>query len=167
MTGPRTTATAPSVAPVVKTITVKATPARAFEVFTANMTRWWPITHTIRTSGAPIAEVVLEPRVGGRWYERGTDGTECGWGHVIAWEPPNRVVLAWQINAEWKFDPSLISEVEVRFQAQGTDMTLVRLEHGKLEAFGEGAEKVRQAISSEGGWGVLLQAYADAVVKVA
>jgi uncharacterized protein YndB with AHSA1/START domain len=86
---------------------------------------------------------------------------------VIAWEPPNRVVLAWQINAEWKFDPSLISEVEVRFQAQGTDTTLVRLEHGKLDAFGEGAEKVRQAISSEGGWGVLLQAYADAVVKVA
>lgn len=165
MTGTGTTAaTAEGIAPVVKTITVKATPERAFEVFTANMTRWWPITHTIRRSDAPIAEVVLEPRVSGRWYERGTDGTECSWGHVIAWEPPRRLVLAWQIDAEWKFDAALISEVEVLFQAQGPDMTLVTLTHGKLEAFGDAAAKVRQAISSEGGWGALLQAYADAVV---
>jgi uncharacterized protein YndB with AHSA1/START domain len=156
------TGTAAPVAPVVKTITVNATPARAFEVFTANMTRWWPITHTIRRSEAPIAEIVLEPRVGGRWYERGTDGSMCSWGHVVAWDPPKRVVLAWQINADWQFDPALISEVEVLFQAQGTDTTLVTLEHGKLDAFGAAAAKVRQAISSEGGWGALLGAYANA-----
>lgn len=157
------TAATPSVAPVVKTITVKATPARAFEVFTANMSSWWPPTHSIRTTEAPLVEVVLEPRVGGRWYERSADDTTCNWGHVIAWEPPSRVVLAWQLDADWKFDPNLITEVEVLFQPQGADMTLVRLEHRKLEAFGAAAQKIREAISSEGGWGVLLKAFADAV----
>ena len=156
-------ATSASFAPVVRTITVRATPERAFEIFTTGMTRWWPRTHSVRTTEAPIAEIVLEPRVGGRWLERGTDGTECNWGHVIAWEPPKRVVLAWQLNSEWQFDPALVSEVEILFQPQDSETTLVRLEHRKLEAFGDSAWKVRQAISSHAGWDALLKAYADSV----
>jgi hypothetical protein len=162
MTNPDTSA-ASSFAPVVRTITVRATPERAFEIFTTGMTRWWPDTHSIRTTDAPIAEVVLEPRVGGRWFERSTDGTECSWGYVIAWEPSKRLVLAWQLNAEWQFEPALITEVEVLFRSQDSETTLVRLEHRKLEAFRDSAGKVRQAISSQGGWDLLLKAYADSV----
>lgn len=162
MTNPETSTTSP-VAPVVRTITVKATPERAFEIFTTGMTRWWPETHSVRTTEAPIAEIVMEPRVGGRWLERSTDGSECNWGHVLAWEPPKRVVLAWQLNSEWKFDPALMTEVEVLFQAQDSATTLVRLEHSGLEAFGDSAVKVREAVSSQGGWGLLLKAYANSI----
>jgi len=152
-----------SVEPVVRTIVVNATPARAFDVFTSRMTAWWPPTHSVSSTKSPIAEVVVEPRAGGRWYERGEDGSECTWGHVITWSPPGRILLAWQLNAEWQFDADLITEVEVLFQDQGQNSTLVRLEHRKLEAFGDAAESVRTAISSPGGWGKLLEAYANAV----
>jgi uncharacterized protein YndB with AHSA1/START domain len=88
---------------------VQAPPDKAFEVFTRGMGRWWSKEHSINTS--PMVDVVIEPRAGGRWYERGEDGSECQWGHVIAWEAPKRLVLAWQLNGDWKFDASLITEV--------------------------------------------------------
>ncbi len=95
-------------APVKKSLVVKATPEQAFAVFTADIGRWWPPSHHI--GAAPFKTAVLEPRVGGRWYEVGEDGSECQWGHV---HPPRRLVLAWQINSAWAFDPDLVTEVEV------------------------------------------------------
>jgi uncharacterized protein YndB with AHSA1/START domain len=153
-------ATTAYVEPILKTISVQTTPARAFEVFTANMSRWWAPTHSINPTKAAIAEVVVEPRVGGRWYERGIDGSECDWGRVLIWEPPARLVLDWQI-AQWKFDPALHTEVEVRFTALASGVTQVTLEHRQLERMGDIAADMRVRLG--GGWGGLLERYAAAV----
>jgi uncharacterized protein YndB with AHSA1/START domain len=148
-------------APVRKSIRVKAPPAKAFEVFTAGMGRWWIKTHSINAS--PLKDVIMEPRAGGRWFERGEDGSECPWGRVIAWEPPSRVLLAWQIGGDWKFDPDLVTEVEVRFTPEG-DGTRVDLEHRDIERFGDRADAVRAAFESAEGWGGLLERFAELAV---
>jgi uncharacterized protein YndB with AHSA1/START domain len=147
-------------APVRKSLTVPAAPARAFEVFTAGFGRWWPASHSIGDS--PLREGVLECRPGGRWYGSLEDGTEAMWGEVLAWDPPGRVLLAWRIGADWKYDPSLLTEVEVTFAPDGGG-TLVTLEHRKLENMGEGAGSLREAFESDGGWMGLLRLYASAV----
>jgi uncharacterized protein YndB with AHSA1/START domain len=146
-------------APVRKSITVKADPVRAFEVFTGRIGSWWPRTHCIGSS--PQKDVVLEPKVGGRWFEIGEDGAQCNWGKVLAWEPPTRVLLAWQIDGNWKYDPDLITEVEVRFTPLNGGATRVDLEHRNLERFGDKIEPVRTAIDSEGGWSGILKVYAQ------
>lgn len=146
-------------APVRKSVYVNADPTRAFEVFTAGFNRWWPRSHSIGRS--PMASAVIEPEVGGRWYERGEDGSECQWGEVLVWEPPTRLVLAWQINAQWTYDQDLVTEVEVRFTTDGAG-TRVDLEHRHLERFGEAADGVRAQFDSEGGWTGLLEKFAAA-----
>ena len=114
-----TTVSTPAyVEPVIRSVRVAVTPARAFEVFTTGIGRWWIPTHSILASKSPQASVTIEPRVGGRWYERGEDGSESDWGSVLAWEPPRRLVLGWQLDAQWDFDPALVTEVEVRFDAE-------------------------------------------------
>jgi uncharacterized protein YndB with AHSA1/START domain len=151
---------APGVA-VRQSVVVEASPERAFFVFTEGMTSWWPIdSHSI--GDRPMAEAVIEPRTGGRWYERGDDGAECDWGRVLAWEPPGRVVLAWQISADWKADPAIHTEIEVRFTAEGDGRTRVDLEHRGLESFGERAEQMRAIFGSDGGWNGLLRRFAGA-----
>jgi uncharacterized protein YndB with AHSA1/START domain len=145
---------------VTKAITVEAPIERAFAVFTEGFDGWWPRGHHI--GEADLDKAVMEPRAGGRWYERGVDGSECDWGSVLAWEPPRRVVLAWQLDGEWKHDPDFLTEVEVRFTAEGPDRTHVELEHRNLERFGDAMEKVRASIGSDDGWGGLLEAYAKA-----
>ena len=144
-------------APIRKSIRVDVAPARAFKIFTTGMARWWLKTHTINPTKSPIKEIALEPRAGGRWFERGEDGSECNWGKVLAWEPPTRLLLAWQINGRWQFDPALITEVDIRFTPDGNG-TRVELEHRKLEALGDQAEAMAQAFT--GGWGVLLDSFA-------
>jgi uncharacterized protein YndB with AHSA1/START domain len=146
-------------APVRKSIRVKASPERAFEVFTAGMGRWWPASHHIGAS--PLKDAVIEPREGGRWYERGEDGTECDWGRVLAWEPPSRVLLAWQLDGQWRFDPNLVTELEVRFIPDG-EATRVELEHRNIERFGDQAESTRAALDSPGGWSGILEGFAAA-----
>ncbi len=148
-----------SISPVVKSLTVKATPERAFAAFTANMSQWWPKSHTI--GKAPFETVVLEPRVGGRWYERAADGAETNWGKVLAWDPPRGFTLAWQISTAWAYDPDLITEVELTFAPQGGGTTLVTLEHRKLEAFGAGAAAMAEQF--DGGWVGIIQQFADYV----
>jgi uncharacterized protein YndB with AHSA1/START domain len=143
-----------------KTVTVQAPQEIAFEVFTARIESWWPMaTHKI--GQADCAAVVIEPRTGGRWFERGTDGAECDWGRVLAWEPPARVVLAWQLSARWAFDPALHTEVEVRFHALDARTTEVSLEHRGLEAYGDAATAMRDIFQSpSGGWTGMLEHYA-------
>ena len=99
-----------------------------------------------------LDRVILEPRTGGRWYEVGVDGSECDWGHVVAWEPSTRLVLAWQIGADWKFDPQLVTEVEIRFVDLGDNRTRVDLEHRDLDRFGDSADDMRAGLGSPGGW---------------
>jgi uncharacterized protein YndB with AHSA1/START domain len=150
-------------APIRKSVHVKVSPARAFEVFTAGATRWWLKSHSISITKSPIKDVVIEPRAGGRWFERGEDGTECPWGRVLAWEPPThqregRLLLGWQINADFKYDAALLTEVEVRFIADGGG-TLVELEHRHIERLGERGAALHDAFTQ--GWSVLLDSFAE------
>ena len=145
-----------------KSITIAAPREVAFRVFTEKMTTWWPLeTHHIGKAAAK--EAIVEPRVGGRWFERGVDGTECTWGHVLAWEPPGRLVLSWEISSEWQHDEKLLTEVEVRFIADGTKSTRVELEHRNLDGFGQKRDEMRATLDSAGGWTGLLEGFAKAV----
>jgi Activator of Hsp90 ATPase homolog 1-like protein len=146
-------------APVRKSITVKAGAAHAFEVFTGRIGSWWPRSHCIASS--PQQDVILEPRAGGRWYEIGEDGSQCNWGKVLAWEPPTRVLLGWQVNGNWKYDPDFITEVEVTFTPIDASSTRVDLEHRNLERFGDTIEDVRSKIDSPNGWTGILKVYAE------
>jgi uncharacterized protein YndB with AHSA1/START domain len=147
-----------TISPVHKEIVVEAPPERAFRVFTSGFDKWWPREHHI--GKAPLARAVMEPRAGGRWYEIGTDDSECNWGTVLVWEPPRRVVMAWKLNAEWQYDANLVTEVEVTFASAGPMQTLVTLEHRNLERFGEKAATTKQSLDSPQGWGGLLQLFA-------
>ena len=141
-----------------RSVTVNAAPERAFEVFTAGFSSWWPLeSHHI--GEADCAEAIIEPRAGGRWFERGVDGSECDWGRVLAWEPPGRLVLAWQISAEWQHDASLLTEVEVRFTSENGG-TRVDLEHRLLRNFGAKGAEMRATFESPGGWTGMLAAFA-------
>ncbi len=106
-----------------------------------------------------MKELVLEPRIGGRWYEVGEDGRACDWGKVLAYEPPTSIVLAWQLNQDWKYDASFVTELEVRFVAEGT-ATRVELEHRNLDRFGARADALRADLDSQEGWTGALVAFA-------
>jgi uncharacterized protein YndB with AHSA1/START domain len=149
-----------------KSITVRAPQATAFRVFTEGMATWWPLeTHHIGKA-APKA-VAIEPRVGGRCYERGVDGSECVWGHVMVWEPPARYVFSWEISADFQVDPNLKTEVEVRFIAETAERTRVELEHRLLDRFGERRDEMRNSFDSPGGWTGLLELFAKRAEKEA
>jgi uncharacterized protein YndB with AHSA1/START domain len=147
-------------AEVRREITVNAPPERAFAFFTERFDAWWPRSHHI--GEAEPAEALIEPRAGGRWYERGTDGSECDWGDVRAWEPPHRLVLAWQLNGEWAYDPDPehATEIEVTFTPAG-DATRVELVHRGFDR-AELGDALRRGVSADGGWGGLLKLYAEA-----
>ena len=137
-----------SIAPIVRTVRVKPDPARAFDLFARHMEAWWPKGRTIGHN--PHAAIVIEPRAGGRWFERDADGRETDWGKVLAFEPPARLLLAWQIDAQWRHDPDLVTEVELTFAPAEGGGTLVTLEHRNLERFGTDA--ARHAEILRGGW---------------
>lgn len=139
-------------------VVVGVEPARAFELFTSRMTDWWPAHHHI--GGAPIDKVVIEPHQGGRWFTRHTDGSETSTGYVRAWEPPSRLVLTWQINAEWSFDTALITTVELTFTAQDGEHTLVELVHGDFDNYGPDADRMREQFDSPDAWVATLAAFA-------
>jgi uncharacterized protein YndB with AHSA1/START domain len=148
--------TAPST--LTKTVVVDAPRDHAFEVFTKRFDTWWPREHHLRD--ADMAEAVLEPREGGRWYERSVDGGECDWGRVLVWEPPERLVVTWQITAAWSYDPDFVTEVEVRFVSEADDRTRVELEHRHLDRFGDKEDEMRRTFASPGGWSGLLERFA-------
>ena len=136
---------------------MRAAPETAFRVFTEGFDRWWPRSHHI--GKAELARCVLEPRAGGRWYEVCVDGSECDWGEVLAYEPPGRLLLAWRLNAQWDYDPSLTTEVELIFTALADGQTRVDFEHRHLERMGEGAETARAGIDGPEGWSAILAAF--------
>ena len=146
-------------APVRKTITVNASADRAFKVFTEGFDSWWPRSHHI--GKGPLEKAVIETRLGGRCYGREADGTECPWGTVLVWEPPQRFVIAWQITHEWGYEPDLTksSEVEVRFTPQPGGGTRVDLEHRNFSRMGPGGATMRVGVDAPGGWGTLLDAF--------
>ena len=142
-------------------IVVEAPLERAFSVFTEDFGSFKPPEHNLL--GVEIAETVFEPRVGGHLYDRGVDGSECRWARVLAYEPPNRVVISWDISPHWQLETDLekTSEVEVRFVPETQDRTRVELEHRNLERHGEGWEDVRDGVAGEGGWPLYLRRFAE------
>jgi uncharacterized protein YndB with AHSA1/START domain len=145
-----------TIAPVRKSVRVKASQAHAFNVFTSGLGRWWPLDHGIGKT--PRKAAVMETRLGGRWYELAEDGTQTNVGKIIIWEPPQRFVMTWDINSQWKPDTTISSEVEVRFIADGANATRVEVEHRKFEQMGaEAGEKMRKDVN--GGWPGLLEIF--------
>jgi predicted enzyme related to lactoylglutathione lyase/uncharacterized protein YndB with AHSA1/START domain len=139
-------------------VTVAVPREHAFTVFTERFDAWWPRAHY--TGPGELAEAVIEPRPGGRWYTRSTDGSEGEWGSVLEWAPPERLVLGWQLDADFHHDPAFLTEVEVTFTALAPNRTHVVLEHRGLERFGADAEQMRRSFGSEGGWTGLLRGFA-------
>jgi uncharacterized protein YndB with AHSA1/START domain len=142
-------------------IVVEAPIERAFSVFTDGIGSWFPSEYNLLE--VEIAERVFEPRVGGHVFDRGTDGSECHWARVLAYEPPERVVITWDISPQWQIesDPEKTSEVEVRFVSEAPERTRVELVHRNLDRHGEGWEGVRESVGGEGGWPGCLRRFAE------
>jgi uncharacterized protein YndB with AHSA1/START domain len=144
-------------------IVVDAPVDRAFRVFIDDFDRIKPREHNMLS--VEIAETVFEPRVGGRIFDRGVDGSECHWARVLAYEPPDRVVFSWDISPQWQIesDAEKTSEVEVRFKAETAERTRVELEHRNLDRHGAGWESARDGVGGEAGWPLYLKRFADVV----
>ena len=144
-------------------IVIEAPVQRAFDAFVHEMGSWWNPDHHILEGH--VAEMVVEPRVGGHIYDRGVDGSECHWARVLAYDPPHRFVFSWDISPDWKIetDPDKTSEVEVGFISEGPHTTRVELEHRHLDRHGDGWEGMHGAVGSPGGWPSGLQRFADYV----
>jgi uncharacterized protein YndB with AHSA1/START domain len=144
---------------VLTAIVVEAPTERAFRVFTEDFDRVKPREHNMLA--VEIGETVFEPRVGGRVYDRGVDGSEFPWARVLVFEPPNRLVFSWDISPQWQLESDLekTSEVEVRFIAESPERTRVEVEHRNLDRHGEGWDGVRDAVAGDGGWPLYLQRY--------
>jgi uncharacterized protein YndB with AHSA1/START domain len=150
-----------SVEPIVKRVRVRPAPARAFELFATRMGDWWPKGTTLGET--PHAAIILEPHAGGRWFERTEDGVEHMWGHVLAWEPPGRLLLAWRLTSRFTYDPAFETEVELTFAPADGGGCDVTFEHRNLERFGADAERIAGQL--RGGWPTrvdLFAAFADA-----
>lgn len=148
------------IAPIKKEVLVAASQETAFKVFTSKMDAWWPRTHHVGMT--PMVDFVLEPRVNGRWYTSHEDGSEVNIGYVLVWDPYGRLTLNWQVNADFKCDPNVNTEIEVLFIPDGAKRTLVKLEHRNLERLGDG-EKTVEAMDR--GWGMIMGLYQNEVNK--
>jgi uncharacterized protein YndB with AHSA1/START domain len=148
--------------PIRRGITVDVDQARAFDIFTTDMTSWWPAEHHI--GSAPIQEIVIEPRSGGRWFTRHEDGTETSTGYVVVHDRPHRLVVTWQVGGDWAYHEDLVTTIEVRFEAEGPDRTRVSLEHRDLDAFGDDAATMRKVFDAPDAWTRTLERYAAATV---
>ncbi|MBB4662747.1 SRPBCC family protein [Conexibacter arvalis] len=149
-----------------QSIVVAAPQERAFAVFTQRIETWWPIAERYIGSEQPVT-AVIEGHVGGRWFERAADGSECPWGRVLAWEPPARVVLSWEVSADWQPDPETASTIEVSFEPAGDGRTRVALEHRGLEVYGERAQEMRDMFGGADAWADLLARFSATVADAA
>lgn len=104
--------------PVFKSVTVNADGAIAFDIFTNGIDRWWPVARRMG-AGHAFQRLIVEPSRGGRWYAILDNGSEYPIARILEWEPPRRILFAWEMNAQWRHDPDLATEVEVRFISQG------------------------------------------------
>lgn len=148
-----------------KVVSVEAPVEVAWRVFTEQMGSWWPLSQ-YKIGKTDAVDAVVEPRLGGRWYERGKDGSTCDWGSVLAWEPTSRLVLSWDITADWQYDPDLKTEIEIRFIAQGPGATRVELEHRRLDRYGARRDEMRRIFDTGGDWGKLLEMFGRVAAQV-
>jgi uncharacterized protein YndB with AHSA1/START domain len=149
-----------------KSIVVSVPIAHAFKVFTEQFNSWWPQTHHIGKIEPFTA--ILECREGGRWFERGADGSECDWGRVLVYSPPNRVAVSWHLDADYKYDPdpARASRVDVSFHDEGNGKTRVELVHSQLDRHAGDWKKLRDGVGSQGGWGGIVEMFAARAAAV-
>ena len=149
------------IATVRQSVVVEAPIERAFKVFTEDFGSFKPPEHNLLR--VPIAETVFERRVGGHIYDRGADGSECRWARVLAYEPPDRLLLSWDISPRWQIetDPARTSEWEVRFTAETPSRTRVEIEHRNLDRHGQGWESERDGVAGDQGWPLYLRRFAE------
>jgi uncharacterized protein YndB with AHSA1/START domain len=144
--------------PIRRTLTVPVAPREAFEAFTERFATWYPPEYT--WSGEVLETIGIEPGEDGLCFERGPGGFRCDWGRVLAWEPPGRLVLAWQVSPrrEPQPNPDHASEIEIRFESadQNPSATRVEFEHRHFDRHGPGADDYRDAMNSEPGWDYIL-----------
>ena len=153
------------VEPIRKSIVVNTGIERAFALFVDQFDAIKPREHNLLP--VPIAETVFEPRAGGHVYDVGIDGSRCEWSRVLAYEPPSRLLISWDIGPTWQLeaDPAKTSEVEVRFIAESDDRTRVELEHRHLDRHGEGWQAVAAGVDGDAGWPLYLSRYGDLVAE--
>jgi uncharacterized protein YndB with AHSA1/START domain len=161
-TMPKSPSTSAPDTSVRKSVVVRVPPAHAFRVFTEQFDAWWPRTHHI--GKVEPYKAILEPRAGGRWFERGADGSECDWGQVLEYSPPMRVALSWHLGSDFRYDPdpAKASRVDVTFTDEGNGTTRVQLVHSQLERHGADWTKVRDSVASKGGWDDIMDLFAAA-----
>ncbi len=161
------TQTGQTVQPVNREVVVDCDPQRAFDLFTEEMTSWWPPEHHI--GSAPIEKVIIEPRPGGRWYNRHQDGTETETGFVVLYDRPSqtqeqgRFSVTWQVGADWQYHPDMVTTIDVRFTEDGPGRTRVSLEHRDLDGFGESAQQMKDVFEAPDAWTRTLANYAACV----
>jgi activator of Hsp90 ATPase-like protein len=147
-----------------KAINVQAAQETAWRVFTEKMGVWWPLAY-YKIGKANAVDAVIEPHIGGRWYERSDDGSICQWGSVLVWEPHSLLVLSWDISAGWQYDRTVKTEIEAPFSADRSDRTRVELEHRHLDRYGARRDEMRRIFDTEGDLGKLLEAFAHAAAS--
>lgn len=138
--------------PIRLEVVVRRSVEDAFSRFTGRMTSWWPIERFTFGPGRSH-EVLMEPFVGGRFYERYKDGEEFSIGHVLVWEPPLRVVFTWR--GQW----AMPTDIAVRFVAEEPSVTRVLLEHYGWERLGKAGLERRNEYAN--GWPAVLAALVD------
>ncbi len=140
--------------PIRKSIRVRCSAERAFEVFTGRIDQWWPRSHRFGTD----AQVQLEAGLGGRFFAREASGAERELGRVIRWEPPVALAYTWLPGAG--IGPT---RVDVTFAADGDD-TVVDVVHAEGEAQ-LGAEWSRRAKGFSAAWDEVLPAFASHITN--
>jgi len=149
--------TGQTVEPINLSFEVDAPVDHAFDMWTARTSLWWPLSHTVSTEMG--LEVVFEPLVGGRIFERTPSGAEHDWGRITAWEPPARIVYECHL----RVDAADATEVEIRFRASGQGRARVEIEHRGWERLGAAAAGRREG--NLAGWGSLLPHFVAAVAE--
>ena len=145
-------------------VSVAASAVEAFGVFTERLDAWW-VREFTWSGPAGLQTIAIEPAQGGKAYEVGPHGFRLDWGRVLVWEPETRLVLSWDITADWQYDPALGTEIEIRFILEGEHRTRVELEHRKLDRYGARREQMRRVFDTEGDWGRLLQGFAAVAAR--
>ena len=147
-----------SVEPVRKSVTVPATPQRAFELFTAHIQEWWPLrTHSVGVEQA--VGVAFGEGVGAAIVETLADGTTSVWGTVTRWEPPRLVAFTWHAGTP----EAEATRVEVTFTEDGPGRTVVGLVHSGWEQRPDGAS-AREGYDS--GWEPVIARFAETAARL-
>ena len=145
--------------PIIKTIEVPCSAARAFDIFVTRIAKWWPLDGHAASAAAGKAAlaVTVEPRVGGHIYETMYDGTRTDWGEILEFVPDQRLAMTWHPgnNAEKP------TRVEIAFEPVSEAVTRVVLTHSGWEVWGEDAADKRENYDT--GWDFVLgERYASA-----